>query len=344
MNYRAVFSLRLKHSFYANNKCGDFQIEPAAPTLRILKNHRCVLKPWPDGILVITEAEENGAALIPFPENVVFGFRLRLLNPDFPLFTDLEEITRTVAPLFVNGRSNPPATPLALQLQERSTSDSEPLILRQGETTASFRLEGIPLDKCLVTEFILQGLPRAKVEKYDAGKKEITVKTSGAAPKDRIFTVAYPAKPRRQQGVFAEVEIHSNDSMFKPGGGPSEFFIQFQAKEAKWRYYLVTDRKSGHPFVIEADRKFTVLGPDPSDTLAQGLQLRYPGLPLVCFESTDSVRCQETAIRQIRLKLGNDAVYENLPNPSIRNICAGQKDFVFFQIVKDFGLPATQST
>jgi hypothetical protein len=132
--------------------------------------------------------------------------------------------------------------------------------------------------------------------------------------------------------------------MFRPGGGPSEFFIRFQAKEAKWRYYLVTNRKSAHPFVIEADRKFTVFAPDPFDTLAQGLQLQYPELPLVCFESTDSVRCQETAIKQICLKLGNEAIYENLPNPSIRNICAGKKDFVFFQVVKDIGVPVTQST
>src|ERR1700742_984662 len=144
MNYRAVFSLRLRHRFYAANRCGDFQIEPAARTQRILKNHRCVLKPLPDGVLVITEADANGAALIPFLGNAQFAFHLRLSNPDFPLFTELEDIATKVAPLFVNPRSNQPATAVALQVQEGSASDSEPLILPQGETTAVFRLKGTP--------------------------------------------------------------------------------------------------------------------------------------------------------------------------------------------------------
>jgi hypothetical protein len=344
MNYRALFSLRLKHWFYADNRCRDFQIEPTAHTLRLLKNYRCLLKPLPDGILVVTEAADNGAALIPFPENVALLFHLRLLNPDFPLFTELEEVTSKGAPLFMNARGNNPAIALALQLQERSASVSETLILPKGKRAASFRLGGNPLDNSPVAKFVLQGLPGGKVGKYDGGQKEISVNTSGAEPEDRIFTVVYPIKPRRQEGVFAEVEIHGNDSMFRPISKPPEFFIQFQAKEAKWRYYLVTNRKSDHPFVIEADRKFNVFAPDSADTLAHGLQLQYPGLPLVCFESTDSVRCQEFAVKQIRLKLGNDAIYENLPTPSMRNICAGQKDFVFFQVVKDLGVPVTQST
>ena len=199
------------------------------------------------------------------------------------------------------------------------------------------------MDGCLVTDFMLAGLPGAKIENYDPGKKEITIDVPDHATADRIFTVAYPVRPRRGRGVFADVEIHSNDSMSKPDGGASEFLIQFQAKEGKWRYYLVTNRKSGNKFVIESDCKFTTFTPDTSDPLADALQSQFPGFSLVCFESIDSVRRQEAAIRQIRLKLGNDVIFENLPNPSIRSICAVQKGFAFYHVVRDIGLPLTQS-
>lgn len=266
MKYRAVFSLRLRHLFYADNRCRDFQIEPAVFTQRLLKNYRCVLKPLPDRILVLTATGENDEPLIPIIGNVTFAFQLRLLNPDFSLFTELSDITSKATPLFTNAGSTPPAAEVALHLRERTA--------------------------------------------------------------------------RRGRGVFADVEIHSNDSMSKPDAGASGFFIQFQAKEGKWRYYLVTNRKSPS-FAIESDRKFATFTPDASDPLAEALRPQYPGFSLVCFESTDPVRCQEAAIRQIRLKLGNDVIFENLPNPSFRSICAVQKDYAFYHVVKDIGVPVT---
>jgi hypothetical protein len=343
MKYRPVFSLRLRHLFYADNRCRDFRIEPAVYTQRLLKNYRCVLKPLPDGILVFTAAGETDEPLIPIPGNVTFAFQLRLLNPDFSLFTELADIRSKAAPLFTNVGSRAPAAVVALQLRERTASNIETRILRKGGMRVSFRLGGHPVDGCPVTDFMLEGLPGAKIENYDPGKKEITIIVPDYAIADRIFTVAYPVKPRRETGVFAEVAIHSNDSMSKPGGDASEFFIQFQAKEGKWRYYLVTNRKSGNNFVIESDRKFTMFTPDTSDPLAEALQSQYPGFSLVCFESTDSVRCQETAMRQIQLKAGNEVIFENLPNPPIRSICAAQKDFAFYQVVKDIAVPVTQS-
>jgi hypothetical protein len=343
MKYRAVFSLRLRHLFYTDNRCRDFQIEPAVYTQRLLKNYRCVLKPLPDGILVLTAAGENDEPLIPILRNVTFAFQLRLLNPDFSLFTELSDITSKAAPLYTNAGSSSPAAEVALELRERTASNRETLVLPKGGTPASFRLGGNPVDGCPVTDFMLAGLPGAKIDNYDPGKKEITIDVPDCAIADRIFTVAYPVKPRRERGVFADVEIHSNDSMSKPGGAASEFFIQFQAKEGKWRYYLVTNRNSGNKFVIESDRKFTIFTPDISDPIAEALQSQYPGFSPVCFESTDPVRCQEAVIRQIRLKVGNDVIFEDLPNPSIRSICAVQKGFAFYHVVKDIGAPLTQS-
>src|ERR1700719_1116051 len=109
MKYRAVFSLRLRHLFYADNRCRNFQIEPTGHTQRLLKNHRCVLKRLPDGILVLTAAGENDEPLIPILGNVTFAFQLRLLHPDFSLFTELADITSKAALLFTNLGSSAPA-------------------------------------------------------------------------------------------------------------------------------------------------------------------------------------------------------------------------------------------
>ena len=347
MKYRAVFILRLRHLFYADKRCPNFQIEPTLHTQRLLKNYRCVLEPLPDGILVVTAAGENDEPLIPIPGNVTFAFQLRLLRPDFSMFTELADITSKAAPLFTNAGC-PLAAAVTLRLGERIASNSERLILPKGGTSASFRLGGHPMDGCPVNNFILEGLPGGKIENYDPGRREITILAPDHAIADRTFTVAYPVKPQRESGVFADVEIHSNDSMSKPGGGASEFFIRFQAKEGKWRYYLITHRKSAS-FVIESDRiKFTKLTPDKSDPLAKALQAQYPGFSLVCFESTESFRCQEAVTKHIRLKLETGAgevetVFENLPNPSIWSICTVQNDFAYYQVVKDIDVFVTQS-
>ena len=50
MKFLTLFSVHLSHTYYADGRCTDFDIEPTLPTQRLLTNARCVLKAMPDGI------------------------------------------------------------------------------------------------------------------------------------------------------------------------------------------------------------------------------------------------------------------------------------------------------
>jgi hypothetical protein len=363
MKFLTIFALRIKHLYYADNRCRDLQIKPTAGTERFLKNQRCIMKPLPDGIQVVTPVDDKGDLLISMPGNAIFAFRLRLVNPDFPLFTEMEEITSKSAPLFTNEglKLNSPvslsAKPSAdknaipLTLRGRAASNTEVFLLREQDSNASFILGGRPLGGIAPSQFTLQGLDGNPKIAYDPGKKEITVNVA-PAPKDRVFTVSYPVEPRLGRGVFAEVEIHNNESMHKPGDARSEFQIWFEAKKAKWIYYFVTDLSAARgAFAIAPDQsalnlKFSEAPADDSDTLARILGAQYPkeeGFSLNRFVSDESVSCQETATRGLRLKQGDQSIFDALPNPAIRNFCTVQGQDGFFQVVKKISDQKTQT-
>jgi hypothetical protein len=49
MKFLTVFTLRIKHRYYADTRCRDLQIEPTGATERFLKDQRCIVKLLPDG-------------------------------------------------------------------------------------------------------------------------------------------------------------------------------------------------------------------------------------------------------------------------------------------------------
>jgi len=349
MKFLTVFTLRIKHLYYADTRCRDLQIEPTGVTERFLKDQRCIMKLLPDGIQVLTPVDDKGDPLISMPGNAIFTFRLRLVHPNFPLFTEMAEITSKSAPLFTNEglKLN---SPVGLTLSERAESNAEIFLLREHASNASFVLGGRPLDGIAPSQFTLQDLDGDPKLAYDPGKKEITINVA-ATSKDRVFTVSYPVKPSLGRGVFAEVEIHNNESMPKPGDARSEFQISFAAKRAKWIYYFVTDLSTAHgTFAIAPDHsdlalKFSEAPADDSDTLAKTLGAQYPkeeGFTLNRFVSEQPISCQERAIRGLRLKQGDQSIFDVLPNPAIRNFCTVQAQDAFFQVVKKISEQTTQ--
>lgn len=88
MSHARLMAVNLKHSYYSSGLCGDFALVPDLATERLLKNHRCVLKPRLGGVDVYIETAGDGKPKITFWPDAAFSFELRLQNADFPLFTD----------------------------------------------------------------------------------------------------------------------------------------------------------------------------------------------------------------------------------------------------------------
>ncbi len=120
MKYGHLFSISLKHEYYKSGLCPDFTVSPQQyteamrekdiealiggkaevpkeklaeilmrrDTLTLLKNHRCVVKPKPNGIKIFAPTDDGITPLFPFAKNTQFSFDLRLKNPEFDLFTE----------------------------------------------------------------------------------------------------------------------------------------------------------------------------------------------------------------------------------------------------------------
>ncbi len=95
MKYLPFFEIQLLHTYYADDVCPDFLVEPDLATQKLLSNHRCVLKPTFNGAQILMPVEDNLSPFISVKIGTSFTFNLRLQNPDFTLFTDLDTVTLT---------------------------------------------------------------------------------------------------------------------------------------------------------------------------------------------------------------------------------------------------------
>ena len=90
--YARLFGIDLKHRYYANGLCSDFAVVATDDTARLLRNHRCVVKPKANGIEIFVETDTDHKPKIKpkiaFSPNVTLSFELHLNNPEFELFTD----------------------------------------------------------------------------------------------------------------------------------------------------------------------------------------------------------------------------------------------------------------
>jgi hypothetical protein len=87
MNYSPLIIISLKHTFYDSGKCPDFSVTANTQTLKLLNNHRCVIKPDAYGLCVYVPVVKQ-IPLISFARNDLFFFDLNLQTDEFALYSD----------------------------------------------------------------------------------------------------------------------------------------------------------------------------------------------------------------------------------------------------------------
>ncbi len=97
--------VRLRHAYYADERCVDFGVVPTRTTAQLLRNHRLLLRSFSGGSRVLAElvsGTEVEQPLVPLRPDAVLEFQLQLHNPALALFTDLDAWREHVAPLLTN--------------------------------------------------------------------------------------------------------------------------------------------------------------------------------------------------------------------------------------------------
>lgn len=82
-----ILKLSLKHGYYENGLCSDFEVVPDNTTKKLLINHRCIVKTVANGVEIYTEIDGTGKPAIQFSTDIL-RFYLKLSNREFLLFTD----------------------------------------------------------------------------------------------------------------------------------------------------------------------------------------------------------------------------------------------------------------
>src|SRR5262249_1276772 len=149
--------------------------------------------------------------------------------------------------------------PLVLKLSARTATQIERLVFPALKAKAEFALGGQPLAGASVAAYLVNGLDGVPTVSLGKTERRITVQAE-AKPSARSFTVTYPVRPRLLPGIFADVEIEI-------GKMETACVIQFQARQAYCRYYLVTGPTlTAGSYSIASSDKFTASDVDVNDS------------------------------------------------------------------------------
>jgi hypothetical protein len=184
-----------------------------------------------------------------------------------------------------------------------------------------------------------------------ADKTDPVYTNAGLTAKDGRTLKLVERKPARASDatILAGVELRYDKSMPEPGGDEAPFEIKFEARAARWAYYLVTDR-AGEFAIVDSSGAAPSLGfsaanrtllnkaPDEPDPLAAALSRKYPDFQRLRFLSDQPVPCSSAARKGIELRLAGRKVLDTIPNPSIRHMSRvrqkAQDQDTFHHVVK----------
>lgn len=346
MNYRALFDLSIAHSYYADGLCSDFLIIPTAASEARLRQHHCIIKPYSNGLRILTATTENKAPFVPIQDPTTLVFYLQLKKPEFVLFTDLTQQKQHPAP-FYTLKIQSPSSPI---LNSRTESKTETFTVIHPATKESFVLADTPRAGIQKSDFMVIGLGAVtSISSFDPLTKVIMLKTSAAHVGDQI-TVSYEKAGQLASGIFAEVEIQLN-GLSNPIENSIHFSLGFQAAQAHWRYYLVTEpnidfsiQDTNNSPINFGTRTNLSTTPDTSDDIGATLASRYSNMAIWRFVSDAQVPYRQEARGNIQLKHSNAVVIQHLPNPSPQSFMMTlsgtpanpQKVIALYQVVRHF--------
>ena len=221
MHYQRCFSLSIFHDYYRDNACSDFIIEPTRACQKLLKGHRLLIKPTINGLWVLTPVDAEQQPVFPLAASVTFTFLLKLKNPEFISFTQLDADYSAIASLysFSNQTLQTPGTadlsPLLVQrsalhefnpdASDLETRLAKVIELKTAERKTVFGVANlhnngsIPTNGSTVSEFRIPFAAKTKIWKYYL----IAAKNSQSAP--------YSIHDKDAEIAFAPVEMEPSD-------------------------------------------------------------------------------------------------------------------------------------
>ena len=322
-----LFDISVTHDYYADLRCEDFAIVPAATTEVAMARLRLTYKSFSDRIRIFAELNAAGDAVAAGAAPLSLDFSLRPRGPSFAAITRLTELAQQPAPLFTND-GVAATNPLPLRLTSRRARAAESLTVSAPAGTEPFVLAGMPLQGASVADFAVAGA--GPVKSFAASSKRITVDTSAVAP-GSVFQVSYPVRAATSRGALADIALTLDAPLLKPMATPRAFVVPFTSANMRWAYYVVTDfsgdlstltvadaTPGGAPRAIniaDAGRLELAAANVSGDPVGMDLLARYPTRRVMRLLSDAPVVSRDTPLGSLDLRFNGAALISHLPNP-----------------------------
>jgi hypothetical protein len=320
MQFRILFTVIISHTYYRQG-CKDFSFIIPADSAQLLKNGKLITKNRDGELHILWDTDE-----ISKPQLIGKTLRigLKLLNPFFSNFTDLDFNFNSSFPIYRNStHSDALDTALAVTLVGKVFSHE--LKIKARPLTVILKNT---IGQVLQTDTITEN-DRSTIS-YDLKNQTAglyTVEESNSGNKET--TNYYFDLELQRQGVFGVIEIAIADHLYTikpPHTPPPQFAIAFTAKQETLKYYVVAKNYDLSQLSI-ADAGFTDEGRSPINftkvlSTAFTEQDISPTLlgngeaQIALFKSQTAVTRQEQARQKIQLQKNGEVLIRHLPQPS----------------------------
>lgn len=137
-----------------------------------------------------------------------------------------------------------------------------------------------------------------------------------------------------QRDALAEIKYNSATDV---GEDVPTFQVRFKPLEAKWKYYIVTE-KADALTVEDSDNVIRFVASEATpDKIASELARQYPKMHILRFVSENPVPCHQAARTGIQLKKDNETLIQALPNPPLGNYAMdATQGYTLYQIITTF--------
>ena len=80
MRYVPLVALRLRHPYYADERCPDFEVRLSPSGRRVVERHRLIVRPTTDGVVLITAVDGDGVPPIELADDAPITVRVDVRN------------------------------------------------------------------------------------------------------------------------------------------------------------------------------------------------------------------------------------------------------------------------
>ncbi|MBI1919790.1 MAG: hypothetical protein HYS23_01790 [Geobacter sp.] len=318
--FRTLFTVSISHAYYSET-CNDIDFVLPLDSRELLRNAKVIWRVSNGVLYFLYETDAGNGPLISLSGETV-RFRLKLLNPYFMNFTELDIPPKTV--LYYRNQS-----------EAEDLGEAKEVLVTGDILTHSIMSESRPINAILKDR---TGTLLAEESAADAGFKEIRFPLSGYPPGIYIVEEGYPGSGKTKEyyhdvemlnaGALGVAEIVIAESFYgHQDDEPLRLKVPFRTRENFLEFYVIAKNYSQEELdQLKVEDKTPGTGENgdskplfeaiPCEKLTPPYnQLGGTDAKVVLFKSNKAVPRSEVGSRRIQLFRNGETLIKSLPLP-----------------------------